>query len=100
MQKLKRTQHNTHKKAQRKPHTKHTHIVDPNLGLGRGLHEGAVVELPGEVEALVLAHDALLLEVALVAHQHHGDVVSILKKERAKNEVKLDVFRSSFRGPN
>ena len=77
-----------------------THVVDADLGLGRGLHEGAVVELAGEVEALVLAHDALLLEVALVAHQHHGDVVSILKKERAKNEVKLDVFRSSFRGPN
>ena len=47
---------------------KKTHIIDPNLGLCRGLHEGTVVELPGHVEALVLADNPLVLQVALVTH--------------------------------
>ena len=55
-----------------------THVVDADLGLGRGLHEGAVAELARQVEALVLPHHALLLEVTLVADQHHGNVVGVL----------------------
>ena len=55
-----------------------THVVDANLGLGRGLHEGAVAELPRQVQALVFPDHALLLEVALVSDQHHGHVVSVL----------------------
>ena len=54
------------------------YIIDPNLGLCRGLHEGTVVELPGHVEALVLADHPLVLQVALVAHQHHRHVLSVL----------------------
>ena len=56
-----------------------THVVDADLGLCRGLHEGAVAELARQVEALVLPHHALLLEVTLVADQHHGHVVGVLK---------------------
>ena len=56
-----------------------THVVDADLGLCRGLHEGAVAELARQVEALVLPHHALLLEVTLVADQHHGHVVRVLK---------------------
>jgi hypothetical protein len=59
-----------------------TYVVHSYLGLGRGLHEGAVAELPGKVEALVLADDALLFEVTLVPYQHHGNVVSVLHGEK------------------
>ena len=55
-----------------------THVVDADLGLGRGLHESAVAELPRQVQALVFPDHAFLLEVALVADQHHGHVVSVL----------------------
>ena len=65
----------------------HTHVIDSYLRLGRGLHEGAVAELPGEVEALVLAHHPLVLEVALVPHQHHRHVVTVLDPKDLLPEV-------------
>ena len=65
----------------------HTHVIDSNLGLSWGLHEGAVAELPGEVESLVLAHHPLILEVALVPHQHHRHVVTVLDPEDLLPEV-------------
>ena len=68
----------------------HTHVIDSNLCLGRGLHEGAVAELPGEVEPLVLAHHPLVLEVALVPHQHHGHVVTVLDPEDLLPEILED----------
>ena len=64
-----------------------THVIDSYLRLGRGLHEGAVAELPGEVESLVLAHHPLILEVALVPHQHHRHVVTVLDPEDLLPEV-------------
>ena len=45
-----------------------TYVVDADLGLCRGLHEGTVAELPRQIEALVLPDHSLLLKVALVAH--------------------------------
>ena len=45
-----------------------TYIIHSNLSLSRGLHEGAVTELSGEVEALVLANHPLVLQVALVTN--------------------------------
>ena len=61
-----------------------TYVIDPDLCFGRRLHEGAVAELASQVEALILADDALVLQVALVAHQHHRHVVSVLKKKKKK----------------
>ena len=68
----------------------HTHVIDSNLGLSWGLHEGAVAELPGEVESLVLAHHPLILEVALVPHQHHGHIVTVLDPENLLPEILED----------
>ena len=59
-----------------------THVVDSNLCLGRRLHEGAVAELAREIQPLVLANHALVLKVALVAHQHHWHVVGVLKAKK------------------
>ena len=59
-----------------------SYVVDPNLGLGRRLHEDAVVELPGQIESLVLPHHTLLFQVTLVPHEHHGHVVSVLQRQK------------------
>ena len=44
-------------------------------------------ELPGHVHPLVLAHHPLVLEVTLVANQHHGDVVTVLDPEYLLPEI-------------
>ena len=59
-----------------------TYVVDSDLCLGRRLHEGAVAELTREIQPLVLADNALVLQVALVPHQHHWHVVSVLKSNQ------------------
>lgn len=46
-----------------------SHLVDVDLGFGGRLQIGGA-ELSGEVLALVLADNALVFEVALVAHQN------------------------------
>ena len=74
-----------------------TYVVDPNFGLGGGLHEGAVVELPGHVEALVLADHPLVLQVALVAHQHHGHVLRVLHSQDLLAQV-LQVVEGGLGG--
>ena len=61
-----------------------TYVIYAYLRLCGGLHEGTVVELPRHVEALVLADDALVLQVALVADEHHGHVLGVL--DGPKNE--------------
>ena len=49
-----------------------THIVDADVGLGRGLHEGCGgAKALAEGLALCLADHALLLQVTLVAHHHY-----------------------------
>ena len=65
----------------------YTHIVDADVGLGRGLHEGCGgAEALTEGLALCLADHALLLQVTLVAHHHYrGQLpspVNILTKRR------------------
>ena len=63
------------------------YLVDVGLVLGRRLDKGAVVEDLGEALALVLADDALVLEVAFVAHEHHGDRVRVLDTENLVVQV-------------
>lgn len=49
-----------------------THIVDADVGLGRGLHEGrGGSEALAEGLPLRHADHPLLLQVALVAHHHY-----------------------------
>ena len=49
-----------------------THIVDADIGLGRGLHEGwGGAEALAERLALCLADHPELLQVTLVAHHHY-----------------------------
>ena len=74
-----------------------TYVIYADLGLSGGLHEGAVVELPGHVEALVLADDALVLQVALVADEHHGHVLGVLDPEDLLPEV-LQVVEGGLGG--
>ena len=59
----------------------YTHIVDADVGLGRGLHEGTGgAEALAERLALCLADHPLLLQVALVAHHHYrGQLPSPIK---------------------
>ena len=63
------------------------YICDSNLSFGGGLHEGAASELSGHVEPLVLPHDPLVLEVALVADEDHGDLVTVLDSQYLLLEV-------------
>jgi len=55
-------------------------FVDVDFEFGGGLKEGAV-ELLGEALSLVLPDHALVLEVALVPHQHHGDVIGVFHSQ-------------------
>lgn len=63
-----------------------THIVNINFGFGRGLHERAV-KLSGKVDALVFAHYPFVLQVTLVAHQHHWHVICVLHPQDLLPEV-------------
>ena len=65
-----------------------THIRDTYFSFGRCLHEGALrAKLPRHHHALVLAHHPLVLQVALVPHQHHRHVVRVLHAEDLLPEV-------------
>lgn len=75
-------------------------LVDVDLGLGRGLEEGAAAKLAGKTLTLLGGDDALVLQVALVSDEDHGDLcwwvfagsVSFFstrtKKRRGKNKNK------------
>ena len=52
---------------------KSPYLVDVNLGLGRRLHE-CTVPLARQIGALVFTDDSLVLKVALVAHEDHGNL--------------------------
>ena len=71
-------------------------FVDVDLEFGRGFEEGAV-ELLGEAVPLILADDAFVLQVALVADQHHRDVVRVLDAENLLAQVHEVVERALSR---
>ena len=54
-----------------------------------------MTELSGHVHALVLPHHPLVLQVALVAHQHHGHLLAVLHPEYLLPEV-LQVIESGL----
>jgi len=68
-------------------------LVDVDLGLGRGLEEGAAAKLAGETLTLLGGDDALVLQVALVSDENHGDRVAVLDAEDLLAEVREVVER-------
>ena len=74
-----------------------THICNSYFRLGRCLHEGAAPELPRHHHALVLAHHPLVLQVALVPHQHHRHLLRVLHAEDLLPEV-LEVVEGGLGG--
>jgi hypothetical protein len=68
-------------------------LVDVDLGLGRGLKEGAAAKLAGEALTLLGGDDALVLQVALVSDENHGDRVAVLDAEDLLAEVREVVER-------
>jgi len=63
------------------------HIIYSDLGFCRRFHESAVVKRSGKVQALILANDSFILQVALVANQHKGHVITILNPEDLFSEI-------------
>lgn len=61
-------------------------LMHIDLLLGRSLSEGAV-KLPGQVQSLLLAHHAFVLQVALVSHQNHGHIVGVLNSQNLLPQV-------------
>ena len=58
-----------------------THLIYIDLGLGRRLEESTVVERPGQVGALVFAHNSFVVQIAFIAHKDHRHVVGVLHAE-------------------
>ena len=69
------------------PHKVEEHLVDVDLLAGRGLQEGDTSPAAGEVSSLLLADHAVVLQVALVATEDHGDLVGVLHTENLLAEV-------------
>jgi len=69
------------------PHKVEEHLVDVDLLAGRGLQEGDTSPAAGEVSSLLLADHAVVLQVALVATEDHGDLVGVLHTENLLAKV-------------
>jgi len=62
------------------------HVVDVDLLLGRGLHKGAAKSLRQRL-ALLIGDDALVLEVALVADEHHRYRLAVFDSQNLLSEI-------------
>jgi len=69
------------------PHEVEEHLVHVDLLAGGGLQEGDTTPVAGEVPALILADHAVVLEVALVTAEDHGDLVGVLHTENLLAKV-------------
>lgn len=67
------SKHGTAAQVPQEDAQENTHLSYIDLLLGRCLVELGI-EVPGQVHALVLAHNSLVLQVTLVAHDDHGDL--------------------------
>jgi len=56
-------------------------LIDIDLQLGRSLNEEAVVEASSHLLTLLSSNDTGIIQIALVAHKDHGDIIGILHAE-------------------
>jgi len=63
-------------------------LIDVDLQLGRGLDEEAVVEALSHLLTLLSGNDTGVIQIALVAHENHGDIIGILHTENLLAHVR------------
>lgn len=56
------------------PSVSHSHLIDVNLGLCRGLQESTAAPLTGEILALFLPDHPLVFQITLITHQDHWNL--------------------------